>query len=50
MKFKVNKDTAIVLPSVGVFWGKEQFNGGYKFSISLILFCYEFEVFFFKTK
>lgn len=50
MKVKVQKETALVFPTIGLFWGHSNRNGGYLFSISILLIFIEIEFFFIKYK
>lgn len=50
MKVKVQKETALVFPTIGLFWGHSDRNGGYLFSISILLIFIEIEFFFIKYK
>ena len=45
MKVKVQKETALVFPTIGLFWGNSNRNGGYLFSVSILLIFIEIEFF-----
>lgn len=44
MKLRLNRDKALLTPAIGVFWGNESRNGGYKISVSVIFLCFEIEL------
>lgn len=48
MKARINKETALVFPTIAFWWGHEDQMEGYRFSFSIILFCFEFEFLFCK--
>lgn len=51
MKVRLRKESCcIIMPTLAVWWGQIKYNGGYKFSISLIALCFELEFLFFKKK
>lgn len=50
MKVKLRKESCVILPTLAVWWNQSEYNGGYEFSISLIVLCFELEFLFFKKK
>lgn len=51
MKVRLRKESyCIIMPTLAVWWGQSGYNGGYRFSVSLIVLCFELEFLFFKKK